>query len=517
MKHLLFNFLQPQGRISPVVIVSAVVVFIAGVSLLVYFYQRYKRIEKEPEEDWDSSRRSLFVNVRPPAPKSEEAHELKSSHTKPPIVEEVSIQTGGTRELTTEPAQSSFSPAASAEPEPQSETAVLEEPAQPKIAPPAQLRPTEMLASPPVEVPAEAARESKTSSSDKDFPRRVEVAPQPPLMAEREIILPSTPEARRVARVDQRSRREPFEPPRIERIFQREPYEAPTIEPLTPREASATRELRSPRASQPGGDYSEGRLPRGTVRFGSASEVARSLDPPRPERETRELAGQVVTATAGMMPEPSAAVGASQRVQRAGSILGLPAEPSHQPLILGKPVQQSNELGIGALTNYGKDIGPRGGRAGTVALLLVVALVGGAVGLYLFVPSVHSRVGSFVAHLRGTDAQAALEAAMKPKAQVIPSTRPEVNKNLVIARGAVDNISDEPLENLTVEVSLTRGGGAPSETRTVSVTPNPLPARERGVFEFEYDGKRDTGFVGYTITKLFSNGNEVRFRSPGQK
>jgi hypothetical protein len=106
---------------------------------------------------------------------------------------------------------------------------------------------------------------------------------------------------------------------------------------------------------------------------------------------------------------------------------------------------------------------------------------------------------------------------MKPKAQVIPSTRPEVNKNMVIARGAVDNISDEPLENLTVEVSLTRGSGGPAETRTVSVTPNPLPARERGIFEFEYDGKRDTGFVGYTITKLFSNGNEVRFRAPGQK
>lgn len=516
MKHLLFNFLQPQGRISPVVIVGAVVVFIAGVSLLVYFYQKYKRIEKEPEEDWDSSRRSLFVNVRPPAAKSEEADELDSAPIEPPIVKEVSVQTGGTRELTTDSALSSFSPAASAEPEAQPETAALEEPAQPKAAPSAQPRPTEILASP--SVPAEARRESEPSSSDKDSPRRVEVSDQPQIVAQREISLPSTPEPRRVARVEQRSRREPFEPPRIERILHREPYEPPTIEPLTPRETSATRELRSPRANKPGGDYTESRMSRGTARFGSASEdIARSLDPPRPERDTRELAGQVVTATAGMMPEPAAPVGASQRVQRAGSILGLPAEPSHQPLILGEPVQQGNELGIGALTNYGKDVGPRGSRAGTIVLLIVVALLAGAVGLYLFVPSIHSRVGAFVAHLRGTDTQAAIEAAMKPKAQVIPSTRPEVNKNMVIARGAVDNISDEPLENLTVEVSLTRGGGGPAETRTVSVTPNPLPARERGVFEFEYDGKRDTGFVGYTITKLFSNGNEVRFRAPGQK
>jgi TonB family protein len=34
--------------------------------------------------------------------------------------------------------------------------------------------------------------------------------------------------------------------------------------------------------------------------------------------------------------------------------------------------------------------------------------------------------------------------------------------------------------------------------------------------EFEYDGKRDTGFAGYTITKLFSNESEVKFRLPGQ-
>src|SRR5437762_13379893 len=63
---LLLSLLQ-QGRLSKVVIVGAALLFIAGVSLLVYFYRRYRRIEKEPEEDWDLSRRSLFVNVAPPA------------------------------------------------------------------------------------------------------------------------------------------------------------------------------------------------------------------------------------------------------------------------------------------------------------------------------------------------------------------------------------------------------------------------------------------------------------------
>ena len=101
-------------------------------------------------------------------------------------------------------------------------------------------------------------------------------------------------------------------------------------------------------------------------------------------------------------------------------------------------------MGIDALSNYGKDVGPKGGRGGTIALLLVVGLLGGAVLLYLFVPSVHSRVGSFMGQMRGTDALAAQEAAMKPKVQIIPQY-PQVNKNLVTAKGAVDNISDEQL------------------------------------------------------------------------
>jgi hypothetical protein len=106
---------------------------------------------------------------------------------------------------------------------------------------------------------------------------------------------------------------------------------------------------------------------------------------------------------------------------------------------------------------------------------------------------------------------------MKQRAQIIPSFRPEVNKNMVTARGAIDNISDEPLEGLSLEVSLQRGGDTAPEIRSVAVIPDPLPPGQRGTFEFEYDGKRDTGFTGYKITRLFSNGTEVRFRMPGQK
>ena len=520
MTFLLLNLLQPQRRISMVVIIGAVLAFIAGVSLLVYFYRRYKGIEKESEEDWDLSRRSLFVNDPPPASaaKIEESDISTSVELKAPVAEEVPVQASGTRELASNIHLASFAPT-TAEPELEVEAAALEE--QPEAAPPPEPRPTEMLASPSLAgAAAETEAETEAAPFDAEVWADLEIAEQPPLTAEQEVGSQSAPEPLSVARVEQPSQREPFETPRIERISHREPYEAPTIEPLTPREAAATRELRSaqaPRIEQPRSDHPEERMARGTVRFGSASEdIPRPVEPPRPERETRELAGELVAAMPGIRPEPSIPGTASPRVQRAGSILGLPAEPSHQPLIFGEPVQPAEDVGIGALTNYGKDVGPKGGRAGTIVLLIVVVLLGSAVGLYLFVPPVHSRVGALVARLRGNPTQAELDA-MKTRAQIIPSSRPEVNKNMVTAKGAVDNISDEPLENLTIEISLQRGGDAPPETRAIPVTPNPLPPRERGFFEFEYDGKRDTGFAGYTITRLLSNGTPVRFRQPGQK
>jgi hypothetical protein len=213
-------------------------------------------------------------------------------------------------------------------------------------------------------------------------------------------------------------------------------------------------------------------------------------------------------------PDRTVSAGAAPRAQF-GSILGLPSEASHEPLILGEPVRPADETGIGGLTHYGQDLGPKGGHAGIVALLIIVALLVGATAVYFFVPSVHADVNAFLARLRGSQTQD--RDALKPKAQIIPSSRPEVNKNMVTARGAVDNIADEPLQNLEVEISLQRGGDAPPEIRRVPVTPDVLPVGERGSFEFEYDGKRDTGFASYTITRLLSNGTDLRFRTPAQK
>jgi hypothetical protein len=241
--------------------------------------------------------------------------------------------------------------------------------------------------------------------------------------------------------------------------------------------------------------------------------------PPAPaesaRRETLEFAAERV-APAGVV-EPSIPRGASRASRRApGSILGLPAEYSHEPLILGAPARSERETGIGGLTHYGEDLGPKGGRAGSIALAIVVILLAGGAASYFFVPAVHTPVSNWIARVRGTDAQGTFQSS-KPKAQIIPSFRLEVNKNMVTARGAVDNISNDPLENLEIEVSLQPGGDAPPETRRIPVTPNPLPSSARGSFQFEYDGKRDTGYAGYKITKLFSNGTEIKFRAPETK
>src|ERR1044071_6636886 len=71
---LLFNLIQAQQpRLSPFVIAGAVLAFIVGVGLLVYFFRRLKTSEKEAVEDWSLTRRSLFVQPEAVEQKADEA------------------------------------------------------------------------------------------------------------------------------------------------------------------------------------------------------------------------------------------------------------------------------------------------------------------------------------------------------------------------------------------------------------------------------------------------------------
>lgn len=489
MSLLLLNLLQ-QGRLSKVVIVGAALLFIAGVSLLVYFYRRYRRIEKEPEEDWDLSRRSLFVNVAPPSQTAEEAGDKAVQVT--PAPEITPVVSGGTRELSSEPQlQSSAPPSDSVSSVPRQTDAPAPpiEPATPSVEP---MRPAGHVAP----IVQETKTESEHTAFDEEVWAGLEVEEPSPTQGPRDETTPLHAVSERLpaARVDERSHREPFERPSIERVPHREPFEPPSIKPLTPREqAAVTRELRSSPPPQTPAirDEAKERPARDTTILGAKPADGDA----RPEP---------VVAASGRVAEPSLA-GARSYKAPAGSILGLPAEASRGPLILGEPVRSESDAGIGALTNYGKDLSPKAGRGGTIALLVVVFLLGGSLLSYLFVPSVHSRVGAYIGRIRSTDTQ----TSTKPKAQIFPSFRQEAN----MAKGAIDNISDEPLENLEVEVSLQHGGDATPEIRRATVVPNPLLPNSRGTFEFEYDGKRDTNGK---ILRLLSNGSEIKFRAPGQ-
>lgn len=516
MSLLLLSLLQ-QGRISKVVIVGAALLFIGGVSLLVYFYRRYRRIEKEPEEDWNLSRRSLFVNVAPPARSASDAIESAAVPTAP-IPEITPVVPGGTSVLASEPPSQSSKPAAPDAPQPSEAAAPPGAPIEvietaPPVEPVREDRMTQVLASPSTQESKESKESkepkapeqplAKTESEHEHTAFDDEVwagleADEPTLTrAQGGETMPLHAVTERLpgARVDERAHREPFEAPRIERVLHREPFEPPTIKPLTPREqAAVTRELRSstPPRTQPTTEEAKETPARNTMIFGAS--------PAKPD--ARPSTADPVIAASGRIAEPSVA-GARSYKAPAGSILGLPAEASQGPLILGDPVRTDRDTGIGALTNYGKDLSPKAGWGGTIALIVVIAVLGGAVLLYLFVPSVHSRVSSYIGRTRGTDSQ----ASMKAKAQIFPSFRQEGAK----AKGAIDNISDEPLENLEVEISVQHD--ASPEVRRGAVAPNPLPPNTRGTFEFDYDAKKDTNGK---ILRLLSNGNEIKFRAPNQ-
>jgi hypothetical protein len=341
------------------------------------------------------------------------------------------------------------------------------------------------------------------------------------------IALSSQTEESSTARVDTPVSQQRFEQSARPR---REPFEPPTIEPLTPRPI-ATQELSS-QASPSAVDESRDKR-------------ATTLNP-QPGRKTTVMPSPVEIFSeppgaspvdSGTLPLSSAqtsfknrpqtkpqaapvweAQGAGTRaIERkpAGSVLGLPAEASNAPLIIGQPAHGRDEEGVAALTNYGKDLdATETGRGGAITLFIAILLIAGGALLYFYVPAVRSRADALVARIRGQ--QPAPVVVEKPKAQIYPSLSPEVNKNLVKARGAVTNISEEPLEELSVEVSLDRGEGTAVEVRTIAVKPNVLAPRQQGLYEFEYEGGKATGFSRYRVTKLLSKNGEVKFKTPNQ-
>lgn len=340
-----------------------------------------------------------------------------------------------------------------------------------------------------------------------------------------------------IARVESRTDRALFEPPTITPLAPRAPFAPPTITPITPRQQAEM--MAEPSAPQPpphdlyANSLSTGESAPTTKLYSQPAppdvspRAASLLDQEREAaRHTRELATppSVTSATPPVSGDDdwaavSAASVSAARARRtpAGAVLGLPISGGGGPLVLGTPVKPRDEIGIGGLSNYGKPPVKEGGKGGTIALVLVLLIIGGSAAAYRFSPTVHAKVNAWVARARGLDPNET-PLSPEPKVRIFPSRTPATNKNIVTASGAVENISKETFDNLSLEIALERGNGGAPEIRTVPITPAQLEPNGRGTYAFEYDGNKETGFGGgYTIKRLLSNGIAVRFTAPEQK
>ena len=527
---------QEPARLSKAVIVGVVLVFIVGVSLLVYFFRRYQKTEKEAQDEWDRPEQSLFGAALPAA---EEGHRPSKAEAGVAAAEKGELRKSLADKGRVAPV-SNISPLHIEPPEP--EAGVIAEPTtqvlmsesipsipahQQSIQTSPAKRTTGELASPSSEIPkqgpdiASTEAQAEATPFDNDVWTGLEMpeaaSPGTQLLGAESLaasieqaaetsspggmVEPSGPGAQTellgVARVDERPPREPFEAPRITPIVHREPWVPPQIELLKPRVQPPIAQPESPEA-------------RTQVLASSPALSPEQAAPVETIADAEKLPAEVATPVVA----PAAASTVTSRRTPAGSVLGLPAERSHAPFVLGAPVKPRDEIGIGALSNYGKDVDNGGGHGGTIALATVILLLGGGIATYLFVPSVNSRVNAMVGRARGIDPKPA-QPIEQDKAIIFPA-RNEANKNMVKARGAVDNISEETLGGLSVEVSLERGNGAPPELRKVAVTPAQLEPKQRGVFEFEYNGNRATGFTGYRIVRLLSGETGIKFTTPGR-
>lgn len=559
MLFALFILIQSQEppRLSKLVVAAAVLFLIGGISLLVYFFRRFKASDKEAEEDWNMSRSSLFIQPSRPSANSVSAQPSQSEEIEPA---DIPPQKSETRILASGPALQELHETI------KSEMAVEPETKSTAVPPRAQEselkreeRGTQILASPLIETPARVEPPAKIETQAKvETPRAPEMprettpfgediwaelekrekqthAPVQPVAPEPTTLLhsPSIEQAGE----QQTGKLEPEPDARVEHRAPRQPFEPPTIKPITPREQSemvrnqqpAPRATHDLYASSPRGENSTGEPPVAKTRlYGQAYEGEPRTEPQPPithePRGTRELAAEPVTSDRRLPVSepaessftPAHAGRAGERRAPAGAILGLPAEGARGPMVLGTPVRSKDEIGIGELSRYGKPLEKDGGRGGTITLLVVVLIIGGGIAAYLLLPPVKSQVDTWIGRVRGVDPNRTPQST-QPKAMIFASRVPETNQNMVKAKGSIDNISNETLEGLALEIRLERATNQSPEIRTIPITPEQLAPGGHGAYEFEYDGDRETGFNRYTITRLLSNGNELKYTSPGQK
>src|SRR5215213_214463 len=260
----LLSLIQAQPQKTPLVVwIVLILLFLGGVSMIVYFFKRLKKVEKEPEEDWSLSRNTLFVTaprvvkeaaietqgapeVAPEVARVDPAERVESieaaeeastegSYEVPPYVPETE-----TRELASEDftgpsltAPEEVTPRVPAESRPEE---AFEEP-----PPPAHyLRETQALGSVP-DAPVEPGREPEAAIFDDEVWAELEPSDSTASIlrdGREEIAGRTAGEAHATAESEPSYRAEGVEPgafARVERAAPRAPFEPPRIEPLSPR------------------------------------------------------------------------------------------------------------------------------------------------------------------------------------------------------------------------------------------------------------------------------------------
>ena len=509
-------------------IIVAVVALLAFF-LIVFLVKRIKKAEKETEDEWSLTQRSIFTNAAPPPvdyaqPAPTRTAELENSMPAPSqFPGPIPRPSGETRSLTSsqeagETARTDLLrsvPAVEPSPPEEEPTPVPEPPPtfgqryQPPTRPDHEQqheqqlgeRGTELLTSRGPDRTTNRAKPPRaTTPFDEDVRAGLEIneqpAEQPPAPIEPAPIEPAPIESAPIepageARVDSR-RREMFEPPAIEPVRRRESFEPPVIEPLeSPDEPQAAR----PKAVE-----------------------AKAVEAKAVEAKAVEARPVVVDRDARQPVTPHEVVAAVPPARasehRSGSVLNLPAEYSDAPMVYGEVSPERQTRAIGSLSNYGKHEDDKKGR-GWKWLLALAGVAVAIVLMYFFIRPFNERVDRWFNEVRGRNI-----AASKPppapeyKAQVL-LTRAQLSNNNAIAkaRGRVINTSDEPLENLSVEMELIRKDGASPDIRTAPVNPATLAPTQQGIFEVDLDSRV---YSGHKLRNLFSKDGEVPFSAPGQ-
>jgi hypothetical protein len=495
--HLIFSLFvlaQQSAGVPWKVLIITGLLLVAGIVLTVYFFRRFRKSEAETEEDWSLSRSTLLGAAqlaRPPV----EARAAEHG--------DIETAEGNQAAASLKPPadQKEKQPAVESTPEPEpalviDKTPQPAEPARPPVIAEEQVARTREVPSAPTvearipeqqhpsgtdvsaEVPSEAPSIgahtiAPPGVTDEEYHQSLQQPFEEEIWADLEA--PQAPLARGEAPLGGRTRRQPFEPPRIE--------------PLVARDRPA-----------PGQTTGE------TARVQSRRSSPATLQAPPPEPSERKPAAREIAEPAPLV-SPAAFQPAARTSlnQPAGSILGLPAEATSGPLVLGEPRHSVDESDIGTLSNYGKERDDGAGHGGTIALAVVILIIAGVLLAYLFVPSVHSSIDGMVARARGTHQDEA------PKAQIFKATY-DPTKTPIEATGIVQNTSQETLTDLSVEVKLERKGGGGSDTKTVPVTPSEIAPNAQGTFQFELDGKQ---YQRFGVTRLLGkNGTEVKFVKP---